>query len=67
MGSSMDASNPPSKLSQAPKPAQANQSQSIQSQNTSQAAQSPNASPSKALSLDNNKAASRKECEYESR
>lgn len=65
----MDASNPPARPSQSQKPAQAGQSQPAQSQNTGQAAQSqsPNTAASKTSSIDNNIAAPRKECEYESR
>lgn len=74
MGSSMDASNPPTRPSQTQKPAQsqsqsqAGQNQPAQSQNTGQAAQgqSPNTAASKTSSTDNNIAAPRKECEYES-
>ncbi|XP_071357897.1 calcium/calmodulin-dependent protein kinase type 1D isoform X2 [Trachinotus anak] len=68
MGSSMDASNPPTRLSQTQKPAlsqsQAGQTQSAQSQNTGQAAQSQssNIAASKTSSTDNNIAAPRKEC-----
>lgn len=64
MGSSMDASNPPTRLSQAQKPAQVVQSQAAQSQNAGQAqSQSPNMAASKTSSIDNNIAAPRKECE----
>lgn len=65
MGSSMDASNPPNRLSQAQKPAQVVQSQAAQSQNAGQAAQSqsPNMAASKTSSIDNNIAVPRKECE----
>lgn len=72
MGSSMDASNPPTRPSQTQKAAQnqsqAGQNQSAQSQNTGQAAQSQstNIAASKTSSTDNNIAAPRKECEYES-
>ncbi|KAG7215880.1 hypothetical protein INR49_021861, partial [Caranx melampygus] len=68
MGSSMDASNPPTRLSQTQKTAQsqsqADQKQSAQSQNTGQTAQSQssNAVASKTSSTDNNMAAPRKEC-----
>ncbi|XP_022605045.1 calcium/calmodulin-dependent protein kinase type 1D [Seriola dumerili] len=68
MGSSMDASNPPTRLSQTQKPAQsqsqAGQNQPAQSQNTGQAAQSQstNIAASKTTSTDNNIAAPRKEC-----
>uniref|UniRef100_A0A3B4URG5 Calcium/calmodulin-dependent protein kinase 1Da n=1 Tax=Seriola dumerili TaxID=41447 RepID=A0A3B4URG5_SERDU len=67
MGSSMDASNPPTRLSQTQKPAQsqsqAGQNQPAQSQNTGQAAQSQstNIAASKTTSTDNNIAAPRKE------
>ncbi len=72
MGSSMDASNPPTRPSQTQKPAQsqsqAGQNQPAQSQNSGQAAQSQstNTAASKTSSIDNNIAAPRKECEYES-
>ncbi|GLD48141.1 calcium/calmodulin-dependent protein kinase type 1D [Lates japonicus] len=68
MGSSMDASNPPTRPSQTQKAAQsqsqAGQNQSAQSQNTGQAAQSQstNIAASKTSSTDNNIAAPRKEC-----
>ncbi|XP_044042353.1 calcium/calmodulin-dependent protein kinase type 1D isoform X2 [Siniperca chuatsi] len=68
MGSSMDASNPPTRASQTQKPAQsqsqAGHNQPAQSQNTGQAAQSQstNAAASKSSSIDNNIAAPRKEC-----
>ncbi|KAK2858786.1 hypothetical protein Q5P01_003406 [Channa striata] len=68
MGSSVDASNPPTRPSQAQKPVQSQsqtgQSQSAQSQNTGQTAQSQstNAAASKTSSTDNNIAAPRKEC-----
>ncbi|XP_056223559.1 calcium/calmodulin-dependent protein kinase type 1D [Seriola aureovittata] len=68
MGSSMDASNPPTRLSQTQKPAQsqsqAGQNQPAQSQNTGQVAQSQssNIAASKTTSTDNNIAAPRKEC-----
>lgn len=69
MGSSMDASNPPTRPSQSQKPAQAGQSQPAQGQNTGQTAQSQssNTAASKTSSIDSNIAAPRKECEYESR
>lgn len=70
MGSSMDASNPPTRPSQTQKPAQsqAGQNQPAPSQNSGQAAQSQstNTAASKTSSIDNNIAAPRKECEYES-
>lgn len=72
MGSSIDASNPPTRPSQTQKPAQsqsqAGQNQPAQSQNTGQPAQSQttNAAASKTSSTDNNIAAPRKECEYDS-
>lgn len=69
MGSSMDASNPPNRPSQAQKAVQAGQSQPAQTQNSGQAAaqsQGPNTAASKTSSIDNNMAAPRKECEYES-
>uniref|UniRef100_A0A665U4P4 Calcium/calmodulin-dependent protein kinase 1Da n=1 Tax=Echeneis naucrates TaxID=173247 RepID=A0A665U4P4_ECHNA len=72
MGSSMDASNSPNRLSQTQKPApsqsQTGQNQLAQSQNTGQAApsQSSNIAASKTSCTDNNIAAPRKECEYES-
>ncbi|KAL7371146.1 hypothetical protein ABVT39_020481 [Epinephelus coioides] len=74
MGSSMDASNPPTRPSQTQRPAQsqsqsqAGQNQPAQSQNTGQAAQSQstNTTASKTSSTDNNIAAPRKECESES-
>ncbi|KAM9335010.1 calcium/calmodulin-dependent protein kinase type 1D [Symphorus nematophorus] len=64
MGSSMDASNPPTRPSQTQKPAQTGQNQPAQSQNTGQVAQSPstNMAASKTSSIDNNIAAPRKEC-----
>ncbi|XP_030004443.1 calcium/calmodulin-dependent protein kinase type 1D [Sphaeramia orbicularis] len=75
MGSSMDASNPPNRQSQAQKPPQGQtqtgqnqpaqgQNQPAQSQNTGQAAQSQstNTAASKNSSTDNNVSASRKEC-----
>ncbi|XP_033470762.2 calcium/calmodulin-dependent protein kinase type 1D [Epinephelus lanceolatus] len=72
MGSSMDASNPPTRPSQTQRPAQsqsqsqsqAGQNQPAQSQNTGQAAQSQstNTTASKTSSTDNNIAAPRKEC-----
>uniref|UniRef100_A0A3B4XJK2 Calcium/calmodulin-dependent protein kinase 1Da n=2 Tax=Seriola lalandi dorsalis TaxID=1841481 RepID=A0A3B4XJK2_SERLL len=68
MGSSMDASNPPTRLSQTQKPAQSQsqtgQNQPAQSQNTGQVAQSQssNIAASKTTSTDNNIAAPRKEC-----
>uniref|UniRef100_A0A8D3DJ01 Calcium/calmodulin-dependent protein kinase 1Da n=1 Tax=Scophthalmus maximus TaxID=52904 RepID=A0A8D3DJ01_SCOMX len=69
MGSSMDASNPPNRPSQAQKPAgspiQAGQNHSAQSQNTAQSP-STNIAASKTSTTDNNIAAPRKECEYES-
>lgn len=55
MGSSMDASNPPNRPSQAHKPVQP--VQPVQSQ-------APGAAPSKSSTTDNNMAAPRKECEY---
>uniref|UniRef100_A0A8C9ZH74 Calcium/calmodulin-dependent protein kinase 1Da n=1 Tax=Sander lucioperca TaxID=283035 RepID=A0A8C9ZH74_SANLU len=69
MGSSVDASNPPTRPSQTQRPAQsqsqAGQNQPAQSQNTGQAAQSQsaNTAASKSSSIDNNIAAPRKECE----
>ncbi|XP_075868251.1 calcium/calmodulin-dependent protein kinase type 1D [Nelusetta ayraudi] len=62
MGSSMDASNPPTRPSQAQKPLQ--QVQAGQSQNSVQPAQNqaPGAAPSKSSTADNNMAAPRKEC-----
>lgn len=70
MGSSIDASNPPTRPSQTQKPAQsqAGQNQPAQSQNAGQTApsQSAGAAASKIASIDNNIAAPRKECEYES-
>ncbi|XP_034719271.1 calcium/calmodulin-dependent protein kinase type 1D isoform X2 [Etheostoma cragini] len=69
MGSSMDASNPPTRPSQTqrPAPSQAGQNQPAQIQNTGQAAQSQsaNTAASKSSSTDNNIAAPRKECEAE--
>ncbi|XP_029350770.1 calcium/calmodulin-dependent protein kinase type 1D [Echeneis naucrates] len=68
MGSSMDASNSPNRLSQTQKPApsqsQTGQNQLAQSQNTGQAApsQSSNIAASKTSCTDNNIAAPRKEC-----
>ncbi|KAF1372541.1 hypothetical protein PFLUV_G00266570 [Perca fluviatilis] len=70
MGSSVDASNPPTRPSQTQRPAQsqsqsqAGQNQPAQSQNTGQAAQSQsaNTAASKSSSIDNNIAAPRKEC-----
>ncbi|XP_034719273.1 calcium/calmodulin-dependent protein kinase type 1D isoform X3 [Etheostoma cragini] len=66
MGSSMDASNPPTRPSQTqrPAPSQAGQNQPAQIQNTGQAAQSQsaNTAASKSSSTDNNIAAPRKEC-----
>nr|XP_033470762.1 calcium/calmodulin-dependent protein kinase type 1D [Epinephelus lanceolatus] len=72
MGSSMDASNPPTRPSQTQRPAQsqsqsqsqAGQNQPAQSQNTGQAAQSQstNTTASKTSSTDNNIAAPPKEC-----
>uniref|UniRef100_A0A8D3DA13 Calcium/calmodulin-dependent protein kinase 1Da n=1 Tax=Scophthalmus maximus TaxID=52904 RepID=A0A8D3DA13_SCOMX len=65
MGSSMDASNPPNRPSQAQKPAgspiQAGQNHSAQSQNTAQSP-STNIAASKTSTTDNNIAAPRKEC-----
>lgn len=71
MGSSMDASNTTARPGQTQKPAQsqspANQSQSPQSQNTDQTAQSQSANMgTNKTSTDNNIAAPRKECKYES-
>uniref|UniRef100_A0A7N8YDR8 Calcium/calmodulin-dependent protein kinase 1Da n=1 Tax=Mastacembelus armatus TaxID=205130 RepID=A0A7N8YDR8_9TELE len=71
MGSSMDASNPPTRPSQTQKPAQsqsqAGENQSAQSQNTSQEAQSQSTSIAASItSSTDNMAAPRKECEYES-
>lgn len=70
MGSSMDASNPLTRPGQAQKPiqSQAGQNQPAQSQNTGQAtqSQSSNSDASKTSSIDNNIAAPRKECKYES-
>lgn len=72
MGSSIDASNPPTRQNQTQKLPQS-QSQMVQnqpalSQNAGQPAQSQstNAASSKTSSTDNNIAAPRKECEYES-
>ncbi|CAB1451886.1 unnamed protein product [Pleuronectes platessa] len=69
MGSSMDASNPPTRQSQTQKPAQsssqADQNQAAQSPNTAPS-QSNNTAASKTSSTDNNTAATCKECEYES-
>ncbi|XP_054480687.1 calcium/calmodulin-dependent protein kinase type 1D [Anoplopoma fimbria] len=70
MGSSMDASNPPTRPGQTQRPAQnqsqsqAGQNQPAQSQNTGQTAQSQNANTaaSKSSSTENNLAAPRKEC-----
>ncbi|XP_028253064.1 calcium/calmodulin-dependent protein kinase type 1D [Parambassis ranga] len=66
MGSSMDASNPPTRPSQTQKAgqSQAGQNQPAQSQNTGQAAQSQsaNTAASKNSSIDNIIAAPRKEC-----
>nr|XP_046234741.1 calcium/calmodulin-dependent protein kinase type 1D [Scatophagus argus] len=64
MGSSMDASNPPTRPSQTQKPVQAGHNQPAPSQNTGQAtqSQSANTSASKSSSTDNNIAAPRKEC-----
>lgn len=67
MGSSMDASNPPTRPSQAQKPVQPVQPvQAGQSQNSGQPVQSqaPGAAPGKSSTTDNNMAAPRKECEY---
>lgn len=64
----MDTSNQPNRPSQIQKPVQAGQNQPAQSQNTGQGAQgqSTNAAASKTSSTDNNIAAPRKDCEYES-
>ncbi|XP_034382512.1 calcium/calmodulin-dependent protein kinase type 1D [Cyclopterus lumpus] len=68
MGSSMDASNPPTRPGQTQRPAQSQsqegQNQPAQSQSTGQTAesQSANAAASKTSSTDNNSAAPRKEC-----
>ncbi|XP_026182962.1 calcium/calmodulin-dependent protein kinase type 1D [Mastacembelus armatus] len=67
MGSSMDASNPPTRPSQTQKPAQsqsqAGENQSAQSQNTSQEAQSQSTSIAASItSSTDNMAAPRKEC-----
>ncbi|TKS91113.1 Calcium/calmodulin-dependent protein kinase type 1D [Collichthys lucidus] len=64
MGSSMDASNPLTRPTQAQKQAQTGQNQPAQSQNAGQAAQSQstNTAASKTSSIDNNIAAPRKEC-----
>uniref|UniRef100_A0A667WVC2 Calcium/calmodulin-dependent protein kinase 1Da n=1 Tax=Myripristis murdjan TaxID=586833 RepID=A0A667WVC2_9TELE len=75
MGSSMDAANPPARMSPASKPAQtAAQGQSLTSsqspagpeQNSSQAApsQNANAAASKTPSIDGSNATPRKECEF---
>ncbi|XP_062239036.1 calcium/calmodulin-dependent protein kinase type 1D [Platichthys flesus] len=65
MGSSMDASNPPTRQSQTQKPAQsssqADQNQAAESPNTAPS-QSNNTAASKTSSTDNNIAAPRKEC-----
>uniref|UniRef100_A0A7N6FDE5 Protein kinase domain-containing protein n=1 Tax=Anabas testudineus TaxID=64144 RepID=A0A7N6FDE5_ANATE len=72
MGSSIDASNPPTRPNQTQKPAQsqsqASQNQPALSQNACQPvqSQSTSAAASKTSSTDNNIAAPRKECEYES-
>lgn len=68
MGSSMDASNPPSRQNQAQKMLPAGSNQPAQSQNAVQAAQSQSgstaASKTSSSSIDNNIAAPRKDCEY---